>query len=146
MGAAIPALLLLSRYWAPSRLSSLRCGKLQSFFSDAIAPNTFLRKVLLTITVSSSAWQRTRADADLSSANSSPSGHSTQSVVLLAWAIAGPDRRIQVFSRVGPNGRDLKLPQGNSDRTTGPPFGSFNLLSVLSDMPAGAGGYNTFGL
>src|SRR5262249_28770406 len=48
----------------------------------------------------------------------------------------GPGRRIQVTSRVGPNGRDLKLPQGSSDRTTGPQHGPFNLLSVLSDAPA----------
>src|SRR5262245_44365135 len=32
--AVIPALLPSSRYRAPSRLSSLRCGKLQSFFSQ----------------------------------------------------------------------------------------------------------------
>jgi hypothetical protein len=36
-------------------VSSLRCGKLQSFFSKAIAPNTFLREVPLTVAVSSSA-------------------------------------------------------------------------------------------
>ena len=74
MVAAIPALLLLTRGRAPSRLSSLRCGKLQSFFSDAIAPNTFLREVLPTGAVSSSAGASASADADLSSANSSPSG------------------------------------------------------------------------
>jgi hypothetical protein len=28
----------------PARLSSLLCGKLQSFFADAVAPNTFLRQ------------------------------------------------------------------------------------------------------
>lgn len=33
-----------------------RSGKLQSFFSIAIAPNTFLRELLLTLSVSSSAW------------------------------------------------------------------------------------------
>src|SRR5262245_27751950 len=71
-------------------------------------------------------------------------GHSIQSIVLLASTIAGPGRHIQVTSRVGPNGRDLKLPRGNSDRTTGPPLGLFNLLSVLSDPPAPAGEYNTF--
>jgi hypothetical protein len=38
------------------RLGCRRCGKLQSFFSEAIAPKTFLRMVPLTITVSSSAW------------------------------------------------------------------------------------------
>ena len=42
-------------------MSSLRCGKLQSFFSEAIAPNTFLREVPLTIVVSSSAaWRQMR--------------------------------------------------------------------------------------
>ena len=46
-------------------------------------------------------------------------GHSIQSDVLLASAIAGPNRRIHGPPRVGPNGRDLKLPPGNSDRTTG---------------------------
>jgi hypothetical protein len=40
------------------RLGCRRCGKLQSFFSDAIAPNTFLREVPLTLAVSSSAVQR----------------------------------------------------------------------------------------
>jgi len=64
----------LSRRRAPSRLSSLRCGKLQSFFSGAIAPNTFLREVPPTIAVSSSAGASASADADLSSANSSPPG------------------------------------------------------------------------
>ena len=38
-------------------------------------------------------------------------GHSVQSIVLPASAIAGPGRRIPVPSRVGPNGRDLNLPQ-----------------------------------
>ena len=47
-------------------------------------------------------------------------GHSNHSDVLLAWAIAGPGRRIHGPNRVGPNGRDLELPQGNPDRTTGP--------------------------
>src|SRR5262249_54032405 len=48
--------------------------KLRSCFSSAIAPNSFLRKVPLTITVSSSARKRIRADADVSGANSSPQG------------------------------------------------------------------------
>jgi hypothetical protein len=51
-----------------------RRGKLPSFLSNAIAPYTFLRELLLTITVSSSAWSSALADADLSGANSSPSG------------------------------------------------------------------------
>jgi hypothetical protein len=56
------------------RLGCRRYGKLPSFFSSAIAPNSFLRKVPLTITVSSSARSRVRADADVSGANSSPVG------------------------------------------------------------------------
>ena len=49
-------------------------GSCDRSFPSAIAPNTFLRKVPLTITVSSSAWSGTRADADVSGANSSPEG------------------------------------------------------------------------
>ncbi len=40
------------------RFGCRRSGKLQSFLSCAIAPNTFLRKVLLTFSVSSSARLR----------------------------------------------------------------------------------------
>src|SRR5204862_4685754 len=47
-------------------------------------------------------------------------GHSIQSVVLPASTISGAGCCIHGHIRVGPNGRDLKLPQGNSDRTTGP--------------------------
>src|SRR5262249_48455585 len=39
-----------------------------------------------------------------------------------ASTIAGESHRIQGPTRVGPNGRDLKLPEGNSDRTTGRNF------------------------
>jgi hypothetical protein len=60
-------------------------------------------------------------------------GHSIQSNVLLASAIAGCCRRIHGPTRVGPNGRDLELPKGNSDRTTGPKL-LFSLLSSL-DYP-----------
>ena len=63
-----------SRRRAPTRSSSLRCGKLQSFLSQAIAPNTFLREVPPTRAVGSSAGPWASADADLSSANSSPPG------------------------------------------------------------------------
>src|SRR5262249_35113292 len=49
-----------------------------------------------------------------------------------ASPITDESRRIQGPTRVGPHGRDLKLPQGNSDRTTGPKLGSSLLLSVLS--------------
>ena len=44
------------------RLGCRRYGKLRSFFADAIAPNSFLRKVPLTITVSSAARSRIRAE------------------------------------------------------------------------------------
>src|ERR1043166_5772025 len=66
-------------------------------------------------------------------------GHSIQSNVLLASAIAGCCRRIHGPTRVGPNGRDLKLPWGNSDRTTGPKLASSSLLSVLSGSTAPLG-------
>ena len=66
-------------------------------------------------------------------------GHSNQRDVLLASAIADPGRRIQGPNRVGPNGRDLELPEGNSDRTTGPKFGSTSLLSGLSGSTTTAG-------
>jgi hypothetical protein len=66
-------------------------------------------------------------------------GHSIQRDVLLASAMAGPGRRIHGPTRVGPHGRDLKLPYGNSDRTTGPKLGSSFLLSVLSSSTAPAG-------
>jgi hypothetical protein len=64
-------------------------------------------------------------------------GHSIQSVVLLASAIAGPGRRIQVTSRVGPNGRDLKLPQGQlgSNNRTAPWFLQSPLCPVRYASP-----------
>jgi hypothetical protein len=60
----------------PSREDSgcRRGGKWPSFFSNAIAPGPFLRALPLRITVSSSAWSLVLAAADLSGANSSPSG------------------------------------------------------------------------
>src|SRR5579883_2873496 len=57
-------------------------------------------------------------------------GHSIQSDVLLTSAIAGGCRRIHGPTRVGPNGRDLKLAGGNFDRTTGPKLGFCCLLWV----------------
>ena len=100
----------------------------------AIAPNTFLRVVPLTIVVSSSAaWRQMRICLVRIPHRK---GHSIPSNVLLASTIAGPDRRIHSPTRVGPNGRDLKLPQGNSDRTTGPHLDYSFLLSVLSDLTA----------
>src|SRR5262249_883969 len=66
-------------------------------------------------------------------------GHSNQSIVLLTRALASPGRRIQATSRVGPNGRDLKLPYGSSDRTTGPQRDYCFLLSVLSRSTAPSG-------
>jgi hypothetical protein len=70
----IPAFVRWARSRSPARSSSLRCGKRQSFFADAIAPPTFLRKVPRTLAGRSSAGSSRRAEADLSRANSSPSG------------------------------------------------------------------------
>src|SRR5262249_9915608 len=56
-----------------------------------------------------------------------------------ASPIAGGSRRIQGPTRLAPHGRDLELPQGNSDRTTGPKLGSSLLLSVLSRSTAPSG-------
>jgi hypothetical protein len=47
-----------------------------------------------------------------------------------ASPIADESRRIQGPTRVGPHGRDLKLPTGNSDRTTGPKL-LFSLITSL---------------
>src|SRR5262249_4330404 len=49
-----------------------------------------------------------------------------------ACTSADESRRIQGPTRVGPHGRDLELPQGNSDRTTGPKLSSSPFLSGLS--------------
>jgi hypothetical protein len=54
------------------RLGCRRYGKLRSFFSLAIAPNTFLRKTPLTINREQLCRLIVAADADLSGANSSP--------------------------------------------------------------------------
>jgi len=54
------------------RLGCRRFGKLRSFFSFAIAPNTFLRKTPLTIIREQLCRLIVAADADLSGANSSP--------------------------------------------------------------------------
>ena len=73
-------------------------------------------------------------------------GHSNQSDVLLASAAAGLGRRIHGPNRVGPNGRDLELPKGSSDRTTGRSVAPFvSSLSCPVRQPL-RGGYNTFGL
>ena len=66
-------------------------------------------------------------------------GHSNQRDVLLASAIAGPGRRIHGPNRVGPNGRDLELPKGNPDRTTGPKFpsSSSSLFRPIRRTPLG---------
>jgi len=44
---------------------------LRSFFADAIAPNPFLREILLTV-YREQLYLACQADADLSGANSSP--------------------------------------------------------------------------
>src|SRR6476661_7877108 len=99
--------------WYSSRLSSLREVAIDLF--QAIAPNTFLHKVPLTITVSSSA---TGTDADLSSCEfltvrATPFNAS----YCRPRSLLVRDGRIHGHIRVDPNGRDLKLPWGNSDRT-----------------------------
>jgi hypothetical protein len=69
-------------------VSSLRCGKLQSFFSKAIAPNTFLREVPLTRAVSSSAMGRQTRTYLVRIPRRKD--HSIQSIVRLAWrSLAG---------------------------------------------------------
>ena len=86
------------------RLGHRRGGKLRSFFSCAIAPNTFLRELPLTLSVSSSAWSwqmliylvripRRR-------------GHSNQSIV----RFNAVGNRIHGGARVGLYGRDLNPP------------------------------------
>jgi len=60
-------------------------------------------------------------------------GHSNQSDVLLASAIADPGRRIHGPNRVGPNGRDLELPRGQPRSNNRAEACSLILLSVLSD-------------
>jgi hypothetical protein len=103
---------------------------------EAIAPNTFLREVPPTTAVSSSAGALPRQTRICLVRIPRRPGHSNQSIVLLTRTLASPGRRIQDTSRVGPNGRDLELPCGSSDRTTGPQRGPFSLLSVLSSTPA----------
>src|SRR5262249_3879569 len=58
-----------------------------------------------------------------------------------ASAIAGARRRIHGHIRVGPNGRDLELPQGNPDRTTGR-----TLLHRVPFPVKPRDGYNAVGL
>src|SRR5271166_1823780 len=101
------------------RLGCRRRGKLRSFFSEAIAPNTFLREVPFTLAreqLCRVSWQMRIYLVRIPHRK----GHSIQSVVLPALTVSGRDCCIHGLIRVGPNGRDLKLPQGNSDRTTGP--------------------------
>jgi hypothetical protein len=53
--------------------------------------------------------------------------------------IADESRRIQGPTRVGPHGRDLELPQGNSDRTTGPKLHPSSVLSGVSSSTITSG-------
>src|SRR5262249_39270872 len=99
----------------------------------AIAPNTFLRELPPTIAVSGSAGAPGGGEGGFCLVRSPPCpAPPNKSCVLRPGALGGRGRRIQDTSRVGPNGRDLGLPLGSSDRTTGPQRGPFRLLSVLS--------------
>ena len=115
-----------------SRLSSLREVAIDLF--QAIAPHTFLREVPLIISVSSSA---TRADADLSSCEFlSERATPFKASCRLASIVAGREGCIHGHIRVGPNRRDLKLPLGNLDRTTGSNRASSCLLcQVIGTNP-----------
>ncbi len=99
---------LVNGYLMLIRLGCRRYGKLRSFFSSAIAPNTFLREVPLTGSVSSSArfWQM----LIYLSANSSPFGP-LQPTRRADWLRPrlGSSHRIYGLFRVGPSGRDLEL-------------------------------------
>jgi hypothetical protein len=72
-------------------------------------------------------------------------GHSSQRDVLLAFTISGRSRRIHGPNRVGPSGRDLKSPHGNSDRTTGriwvpsSPLCLFPILDGVRQLERGEG-------
>src|SRR5262249_36686261 len=67
----------------------------------------------------------------------------TKASCSLAWAMVGPGRRIHGRTRVGPNGRDLELPEGNPDRTTGPMLAAWGLL-VLVPAPRRCSACYTF--
>ena len=86
------------------QLRCRRSGKLRSFLSSAIAPNTFLRQAPLTVVVSSSAWwlQMRRYLVRIPRRR----GHSNQSIV--RFAAVGD--RIHGGARVDLYGRDLNLP------------------------------------
>jgi len=109
-------------------------GSCNRSFQKAIAPDTFLREVLLAITASSSACNRLRQMRIYLVRIPRRKGHSIQRVVQPGFAIADQAAASTVRHRVGPNGRDLKLP-GNLDRTTSrilTRFGSFFWLEDSS--------------
>jgi hypothetical protein len=106
------------------RLGCRRYGKLQSFFSIGDCSQHIPsrgaahdhREQLCRVLV--------MADADLSSCEFLPVRATPFTASCgLTSARFGRSRRIQGAIRVGPNGRDLKLP-GNSDRTTKAKAGS----------------------
>ena len=80
----------------------------------AIAPNTFLRGVPITPSMISSALDGRRGFVwcEFLTVGATPSTASCE----LAWIASS--RHIYGPPRVGPYGRDLELPGGNSDRTT----------------------------
>jgi hypothetical protein len=98
------------------QFSCRRCGKLRSFLSSAIAPDTFLREVPLAVVVSSSAEAlQTRIYLVRIPRRKATPFNAT---CWLASANVCSCHRIYGHIRVGSNGRDLELPVGNSDRTT----------------------------
>jgi len=91
------------------RLGRRRSGMLRSFFSKrAIAPNPFLRELPLTMSVRGSAMSRQMLMYLVRIPHRK--GHSIQVVVLGGRGhTLAPTTSIQGPTRVGPNGRDLKL-------------------------------------
>ena len=110
------------------RLGRRRCGKLRSFLSIAIAPNTFLREVPLTVSVSSSAWlwqmliylvRIPRRKATPINATCWP----TETVVLAQ----SPHQRTHLeLAHTG----GISIRRGGSDRTTASNLDSFHLTCV----------------
>ena len=129
-----------SRRRAPTRSSSLRCGKLQSFLSQAIAPNTFLREVPPTRAVGSSAGPWASADADLSSANSSPPGplHPTRRAAGLGHGWPRPPHPGHISSWPKREGSQAARGQLRSDNRAAAWSQQPPLCCVRFDSPFGA--------
>lgn len=122
--AGNPALLSLSLLGGPSRLSSLRFGKSRSFFSAAIAPNTFLREVPLAAIASGSAGSWARQMRTCLVRIPHRMGHSIQSDVLSGWGRCWPK---PTHPRSGPSrpkreGSRAALRQPRSNNRSGSSF------------------------